>query len=344
MDGLPHTLDLQSALEPRASGRAQQTLRTAIHCTGVGVHSGRRTHLTLHPAAPGTGIVFRRSDLGIDIPARFDHVVDTRLCTVLGLPGRKDAVVGTVEHVMAALSGMAISNCIVEVDGPEVPILDGSASPFVFLIECAGIQAQSAPERAIAIRRPIRVTQGDAFVELRPYATTPALSISMTIVFTDAAIGEQSFALRLAGDNFRRELAPARTFGRAADVEALQASGLALGGSLENAVVVDGADVLNPGGLRMHNEFVRHKILDAVGDIALSGAPLLGRLVAYKSGHALNNRLLRALFADDANWAWVSGATPASATSGLPLSEGSAGLPSLGSWQERRLPVAAAPV
>jgi UDP-3-O-[3-hydroxymyristoyl] N-acetylglucosamine deacetylase len=338
MDGLPHLLDLQGALEAKGPGRAQQTLRTAIHCTGVGVHSGRRSNLVLHPAAPGTGIVFRRSDLGIDIPARFDHVVDTRLCTVLGLPGRRDATIGTVEHVMAALSGMGISNCIVEVDGPEVPILDGSAAPFVFLIECAGIEAQAAPERAIAIRRPIRVTQDDAFVELRPYATTPALSISMSIAFTDAAIGEQSLALRLTGDSFRRELAAARTFGRAADVAALQAHGLALGGSLDNAVVVDGAAVLNPGGLRMADEFVRHKMLDAVGDIALSGAPLLGRLVAHKSGHALNNRLLHALFADDANWAWVSGGTPAT------LSDGAAGLPSLGSWQERRLPVAAAPV
>ncbi len=344
MDGLPHLLDLHGALEPKGPGRSQQTLRTAIDCVGVGVHSGQRSRLTLRPAAAGSGIVFRRSDLGVDIPARFDHVVDTKLCTVLGLPGRRDAVVGTVEHVMAALSGMGISNCIVEVDGPEVPILDGSAAPFVFLIECAGILVQAAPERAIAIRRPIRVSQGDAFVELRPYAAAPALSITMSIAFADAAIGEQSLALRIASDSFRRELAAARTFGRAADVATLQAHGLALGGSLENAVVVDGANVLNPGGLRMAGEFVRHKMLDAVGDLALSGAPLLGRLVAHKSGHALNNRLLRALFADDANWAWVSGGTPASATSGLPLSEGSAGLPSLGSWQERRLPVAAAPV
>ena len=331
-------LDLQGAV------KAQQTLRTAIHCTGVGVHSGRRSSLTLHPAAPGTGILFRRSDLGIDIPARFDHVVDTRLCTVLGIPGRKEAMVGTVEHVMAALCGMGISNVIVEVDGPEVPILDGSSAGFVFLIECAGIQAQGLPERAIAIRRPVRVSHGDAYVEIRPCVAAPALSIAMSIAFTDAAIGEQSLSLRLTGESFRREIAAARTFGRAADVAALQAAGLALGGSLENAVVVDGATVLNPGGLRMHDEFVRHKVLDAVGDFALAGAPLLGRIVAHKSGHALNNHLLRAVFADDANWAWVSGSTPASTASGLPLTEGSAGLPSLGSWQERRLPVAAAPV
>ncbi len=324
--------------------RAQQTLRSAIDCTGVGVHSGLRSRLTLHPAPAGTGIIFRRSDLGIDIPARFDHVVDTRLCTVLGVPGRREAVVGTVEHVMAALFGMGISNAIVEVDGPEVPILDGSAASFVFLIECAGIQRQAAPERAIAIRRTVRVTQGDAFVELRPCVTGADLTIAMSIAFTDAAIGSQSLALRITGENFRRELAAARTFGRAADVAALQANGLARGGTLENAIVVDGHTILNPGGLRMPDEFVRHKILDAVGDLALGGAPLLGRLVAHKSGHALNNRLLRTLFADDANWAWVSGTTPAAQSSALPLTEGSAGLPSLGSWQERHLPVAAAPV
>ena len=344
MDGLPHMLDLQAAQDLKGSGRVQQTVRASIDCTGVGVHSGRRARLTLHPAAVGTGIVFRRSDLGIDIPARFDHVVDTRLCTVLGMQGRRDAVVGTVEHVMAALSGMGISNCVVEIDGPEVPILDGSSAGFVFLIECAGIVAQAAPERAIAIRRPIRVSQGDAFVEFRPCATRPLLSIAMSIAFSDAAIGSQSLALRITGESFRRDIASARTFGRIGDVEALRAAGLGLGGSLDNAVVVDGAVVLNPGGLRMADEFVRHKMLDAIGDIALSGAPLLGRLVAHKSGHALNNRLLRALFADDANWAWVSGGMPAAAESGLALSEGSAGLPSLGSWQERRLPVAAAPV
>lgn len=335
-------LDLQAAQGLMGSGRVQQTLRASIDCAGVGVHSGRRARLTLHPAAVGTGIVFRRSDLGLDIPARFDHVVDTRLCTVLGLAGRRDAVVGTVEHVMAALSGMGISNCVVEVDGPEVPILDGSAEGFVFLIACAGIVSQGAPERSIAVRRPIRVSQGDAFVEFRPCATRPLLSVAMSIEFSDAAIGSQSLALRVTSESFRREIAQARTFGRLADVEALREAGLGLGGSLENAVVVDGGEVLNPGGLRMADEFVRHKMLDAIGDIALSGAPLLGRLVAHKSGHALNNRLLRALFADDANWAWVSGG--AAAESGPALSEGSAGLPSLGGWQERRLPVAAAPV
>ena len=329
-------LDLQGAV------RVQQTLRTAIDCTGVGVHSGRRSRLTLRPAAAGTGIVFRRTDLGLDIPARFDHVVDTRLCTVLGLPGRKQAIIGTVEHVMAALSGMGISNCVIEVDGPEVPILDGSAASFVFLIECAGMQAQTAPERAIAVRRTVRVDQGDAFIELRPGSA--ALGIAMSIAFTDVAIGQQALSLHITSATFRRELAAARTFGRASDVAALQASGLARGGSLENAVVVDGDKVLNPGGLRMADEFVRHKMLDAVGDLALAGAPLRGRITAHKSGHALNNRLLRALFADDANWAWVNGTHQRAESSALSLVEGSAGLPSLGSWQERRLPVAAAPV
>ena len=331
MDGLPHLMELHSAT------RAQRTLRAAIDCTGVGVHSGRTSRLTLRPAAVGTGIVFRRGDLGVDIPARFDHVVDTRLCTVLGLPGRRDVTIGTVEHVMAALAGAGISNAIVEVDGPEVPILDGSAANFMFLIDCAGVVAQGDTERAIAVRRAVRVAHDDAFAELRPAAGHTSLTIAMSIAFDDPAIGAQSLSLRISEDSFRREIAAARTFGRAADVAALQANGLARGGSLDNAVVVDGDKVLNPGGLRMHDEFVRHKMLDAVGDLALAGAPVIGRLTGHKSGHALNNRLLRALFADDANWAWVDSIAH-------PNLEGSANLPTLGTWQERHLPVAAAPV
>jgi UDP-3-O-[3-hydroxymyristoyl] N-acetylglucosamine deacetylase len=340
MDGLPHLLDLPSAV------RVQQTLRTAIDCTGVGVHSGRKCHLSLLPAPSGSGIVFRRTDLGLDIPARHDFVVDTRLCTVLGLPGRREAVVGTVEHVMAALAGAGISNAVIALDGPEVPILDGSAASFAFLIDCAGVVTQGVAERAIAVRRSVRVSDGDAFVELHPASFGHGLTVTMSIDFADAAIGAQALSLALTPGRFRRELAAARTFGRAADVAALQAAGLALGGSLDNAVVVDGAKVLNPGGLRMQDEFVRHKMLDAIGDLALAGAPLIGRLVAHKSGHALNNRVLHRLFAEDANWAWVNTALPVSTTavSALSLSEGSAGLPSLGSWQERRLPVAAAPV
>lgn len=341
MDGMRMTLDLQ-ATAPQAAVSVQQTLRAPIDCTGIGVHSGRICHLALLPAPVGTGILFRRTDLGVTIPARFDHVVDTRLCTVLGLPGRRDATVGTVEHLMAALHGSGITNAIIELDGPEVPIHDGSAQSFVFLIDCAGIAAQNAAATAIEVRRTIRVTEGDAFVELRPNAA--GLTIAMSIDFSDAAIGSQSLSLRITPDSLRRSLANARTFARAADIAALQEAGLARGGSLDNAVVVDGAKVLNPGGLRTHDEFVRHKMLDAVGDLALAGARLRARVVAHKSGHALNNRALRALFADDANWRLVTDLQPGQPSPALPLSEGGAGLPSLGTWQERRLPVAAAPV
>jgi UDP-3-O-[3-hydroxymyristoyl] N-acetylglucosamine deacetylase len=255
----------------------------------------------LRQAAPaGSGITFRRSDLDVSIPARFDHVVDTRLCTVLAAPDRPDARIGTVEHVMAALAGAGISNATVSVDGPEMPILDGSAAAFVFLIDCAGIEDQDAPQAAIEILRTVRVEQGEAFAELRP--SPIGFHMAMSIAFDAAAIGRQALSLHLTPAAFRAELAQARTFTQASEVAALQAAGLALGGSLDNAVVVDGARVLNPTGLRMRDEFVRHKMLDAVGDLALAGASLRGRFVAHRTGHALNNRLLHALFADDGNW------------------------------------------
>jgi len=280
---------------------SQATLRSAIDCVGVGVHSGQRVALRLRPAAPGTGIVFHRTDLGVDIPARHDHVVDTRLCTVLALPGRPEARVGTVEHIMAALFAASIDNVVVELNGPEVPILDGSAEPFLFLIECAGRQVQSLSRRVIEVRKPVRVAEGDAFAELRPSAA-PCLDMALSIDFAAPAIGRQALSLSLDAASFRRELASARTFGLAAEVDQLRAAGLARGGSLENAVVVDHARVLNPNGLRMPDEFVRHKLLDAVGDLALAGAALHGRFVAHRTGHALNNRLLHALFADENAW------------------------------------------
>lgn len=298
MDGLPQSLPLQ------ATTTVQRTLKAAIDCVGVGLHSGRRVRLRLLPAPAGTGIVFRRSDLGIEIPARFDHVVDTTLCTVLGLPGRVDARIGTVEHVMAALAGAAIHNAVVEVDGPEVPIHDGSAASALFLIDCAGIVEQADAAPGIEILRPVRVEYGEAFAELRPFAFRfpAAFDMAMSIAFDAAAIGRQALTMRLSTESFRSELAAARTFTLASEVAHLRAAGLAQGGSLDNAVVVDGARVLNPSGLRMPDEFVRHKLLDAVGDLALAGAPLHGRFIAHRTGHALNNRLLRALFADDANW------------------------------------------
>jgi UDP-3-O-[3-hydroxymyristoyl] N-acetylglucosamine deacetylase len=287
-----------------ATGWCQQTLKAPIGCVGVGLHQGHRASLTFRPAPVDHGIVFRRTDIGADIPARFDRVVDTRLATVLA---DSDARIGTIEHVMAALAGCGIDNAVVEIDGPEPPILDGSASPFVFLLDCAGVVAQEAPRTTIEIRRPIRVSDGEAFAELRPpVAGMAGLDMALSIDFPAVAIGRQALSLRLTPDTFRHELARARTFTLAREIDQLRAAGLARGGSLENAVVVDEARVLNLAGLRMPDEFVRHKLLDAVGDLALAGAPLRGRFVAHRTGHTLNHRLLRALFADDAAWQEVT--------------------------------------
>lgn len=277
----------------------RRTLKAPIGCVGTGLHSGRRAALTLRPAEAGRGIVFRRTDLGIDIPALFDRVTDTRLCTAIG---EGEARIGTIEHVMAALAGTGIDDAIVEVDGPEVPIMDGSAAPFVFLIDCAGIATTAAPRTVVEVLKPIRVEDPTgAFAELRP-AQEAAFDIDLEIDFPNTAIGRQGLALRLTPRAFREALADARTFTLAEDVARLRSVGLAQGGSLANAVVVDGPMILNPGGLRRPDEFVRHKILDVVGDLALAGTPLRGRFRGSRSGHALNNRLLRALFADEAAW------------------------------------------
>ena len=278
----------------------QHTLRSAIHCVGVALHGGQKVSLWLRPAAPGTGIVFRRSDLGVDIPADFAGVTDTRLCTQVAHPANPAACVRTVEHVMAALAGLGVDNAVVCGDGPEVPVLDGSAAPFVFLIECAGRRRQPAARQVIEVLKPVRVEMGEAFAELRPGAA--GLDMSLSIDFTAPAIGRQALSLSLTEQGFRQVLAPARTFAMLHEIEALQAAGLARGGSLGNAVVVDGARVVNPEGLRSPDEFVRHKMLDAVGDLAMAGAPLHGRFVAHRTGHALNNALLRALFADPLAW------------------------------------------
>jgi len=302
MDGM---LELSPAAQDltfsHAAGPAQRTVKSAICCVGIGLHSGQRVNVTLRPAAAGAGIVFRRVDLGAEIPASFDNVADTRLCTVLGRQDQPEARVGTVEHLMAALSGCGISNIVVELDGPEVPILDGSAAPWMFLLDCAGTVEQRAPARVIEVLQAVRVQDGNAFAELRPSASS-SLELSISIAFDAPAIGRQALSLAVDGPAVRHELADARTFTLAHEVAGLQAAGLARGGSLDNAVVVDGARVLNPGGLRMADEFVRHKMLDAVGDLALAGAVLQGRFVGHRSGHALNNRVLRALFADKSCW------------------------------------------
>jgi UDP-3-O-[3-hydroxymyristoyl] N-acetylglucosamine deacetylase len=292
MDALPLNL------VPDLATWRQRTLKASIGCVGIGLHSGLRVNMTLRPAPVDHGIVFRRTDLGIDIPARFDHVVDTRLATVLGLDDGT-ARIGTVEHLMAALAGSLIDNAVIEVDGPELPILDGSAAPYLFLLDCAGSVEQELPRTVIQVHRRVRVSDGDAFAELRPAAPgSPGLDMAMSIDFSAPAIGRQALSLDLTPDNFRRELARARTFTLAQEIEQMRAAGFALGGSLDNAVVVDEARVLNPAGLRMPDEFARHKLLDAVGDLALAGAQLCGRFIAHRSGHALNNRLLHALFSE----------------------------------------------
>lgn len=285
-------------------GWRQRTLKAAIDCEGVGVHSGNRVHLTLRPAAANHGIIFYRTDLDRTVEARYDNVVDTRLCTTVA---NNDARVATVEHLVAALSALGIDNARIDVDGPEIPILDGSAAPFVFLLDCAGTVEQEAARRVIEVRRTVRVTEGEAWAELRPlgpanHAASPVLEMDLTIDFPASAIGRQAASLRLTPESFRHEIAAARTFAQAGEVAQLQAAGLARGGSLENAIVVDGAAILNPGGLRMANEFASHKLLDAVGDLALAGARLHGRFSAHRTGHELNNRLLRALFADAGSW------------------------------------------
>ncbi len=286
----------------------QTTLKTAISCNGIGLHSGEKASMTLRPAAPDTGILFERTDLSNGarlFPARYDYVADTFLCTTL--KNASGATLATVEHVMAALSGCGIDNALVEVSGPELPIMDGSAEAFVFLIECAGIVETAAPRRAVRVLREVEVTDGDKRATLRP---SRLRSIACEIVYDNARIARQRAGFVMTSETFKDEVARARTFGLMEEVDGLRANGLALGGSLDNAVVVNGDQVMNEGGLRFHNEFARHKVLDAVGDLALAGAPIIGAFEGYCSGHALNVRLLKALFENDDAWCWDSGVTP----------------------------------
>ncbi|WP_224815307.1 UDP-3-O-acyl-N-acetylglucosamine deacetylase [Hasllibacter sp. MH4015] len=272
----------------------QATIRKQVDFVGVGLHSGRPVRVSLLPQSANVGIWFRRSDLddAAMIPARYDLVPQSRLCTKL--VAEDGTQVSTVEHIMAALVGCGIHNALVEVDGPELPILDGSAAPFVRGIVDAGIQRQSAPIHAFEILETVRVEDGDAWAELSPAA---GLEMDYTIDFDDAAIGRQRRVERLANGHFVRELCDSRTFCRRSDVEMMHEAGLALGGTYDNAVVVDGDDVLSPGGFRHADEAVRHKMLDALGDLALAGAPILGLYTGYRAGHMVTNQLLRALFA-----------------------------------------------
>lgn len=280
----------------------QRTLKSSISCTGVALHSGHKVSMTLSPAAIDTGIVFKRTDVagaGAVIHATWDRVVDTRMCTTLG---NEDAVmIGTVEHLMAALSGCGIDNAVVEVNGPEVPIMDGSAGPFVFLVECAGIAVQEAPRRVIRVLKPVTVGENGHTATLAP---SGGFSLSFEIDFENGAVSRQALSVGLVNGTFKKELARARTFGFLHEVEQLWAAGLARGGSLDNAVVISGEKVLNEDGLRFDDEFVRHKVLDAVGDLYLAGAQIIGHFHGVRSGHATNNKLLRALFADPDAWCY----------------------------------------
>jgi UDP-3-O-[3-hydroxymyristoyl] N-acetylglucosamine deacetylase len=275
------------------------TLTSEITLVGQGLHSGRPARLVLRPAVSG-GIRFRRIDVtGIDnmVPARWDHVVDTELCTRLG--NAAGVTVSTVEHLMAALAGTGVTHALIDVDGPEIPIMDGSSRRFVQAILRTGLQVVPGAQRAIRILRTVRETDGEVVAELRP---APSLSIDFAIDFPDAAIGRQARRLSMVNGAFVHELSDCRTFCRRGDVEAMQSAGLALGGSLDNAVVVDGGRVLNPGGFRRSDECVRHKMLDALGDLALAGAPILGAYRGERAGHGATNRLLRRLFATPGAW------------------------------------------
>ena len=279
----------------------QQTLKTAIGCRGVGLHSGRRVAMNLLPAAPGTGIVFRRIDTGVEILANWINAVESARCTALS-DGEVTSV-GTVEHLMAALAGTEIDNAIVELDGPEVPIMDGSAAPFVFLIECAGIVEQDAPRRAIEVLKSVSVVADGAMAVLSP---DHRFSMSFEIDFESSLIRRQVKSVVVDVGAFKSELSRARTFGLLDEVSRLREAGLARGGSLDNVIVVNGDQVLNTGGLRYDDEFVRHKMLDAVGDLYLAGAPIIGHFRGVRSGHAHTRRLLAALFADPEAWGYTA--------------------------------------
>lgn len=282
----------------------QRTLKSAIKATGVGLHGGKKVTMTLRPAAPNTGVVFRRVDLPqpADLPADALSVTDTRLCSLIEKEGVK---VGTVEHIMSALAGLGIDNIYIDLDAPEVPIMDGSASPFVFLLQSAGIEEQRVPKRFFRVKKSVEVRDGDKWARFDPY---DGYKLSFSIVFDHPVFekSSQTLTVDFAETSYAKEVARARTFGFAQDVEALRNHGLALGGSLDNAIVLDEYRVLNSDGLRYADEFVKHKVLDAIGDLYLVGHPLIGAFTAHKSGHGLNNQLLRATLADAEAWELVS--------------------------------------
>ncbi|WP_435104693.1 UDP-3-O-acyl-N-acetylglucosamine deacetylase [Arhodomonas sp. AD133] len=282
----------------------QRTLKNSIRATGVGLHTGEKVYLTLRPAAPNTGIIFRRIDLDepVEIRAHPENVGDTKLSTSLVQDGVR---VSTVEHVLSAMAGLGIDNAYVDLSAPEVPIMDGSAGPFVFLIRSAGIQEQEARKTFIRIKRPVRVEEEDKWVAFEPF---DGFKVGFTLEFDHPVFqdGFQRAELDFSTTSFVKEVSRARTFGFMRDVEFMQQNNLALGASLDNAIVVDDYRVLNEDGLRYADEFVKHKVLDAIGDLYLLGHSLIGSFTGYKSGHALNNRLLRRVLAETDAWEEVT--------------------------------------
>lgn len=282
----------------------QRTLKNVIRATGVGLHTGDKVYLTLRPAASDTGIVFRRVDLDspVDIPAKAENVGDTRLSTTLAKDGVR---ISTVEHLLSAFAGLGIDNAYVDVSASEVPIMDGSAGPFVFLIQSAGVEEQNVAKRFIRIKRPVEVKEGDKVARFEPFN---GFKVSFGIDFDHPAMSTDSrrSEIDFSSTSFVKEVSRARTFGFLRDIENLRESGLALGGSMDNAIVVDDFRVLNEDGLRYEDEFVKHKILDAIGDLYLLGHSLIGAFSGYKSGHELNNRLLKALIAQPDAWEEVT--------------------------------------
>ncbi|HOV97198.1 MAG TPA: UDP-3-O-acyl-N-acetylglucosamine deacetylase [Thermomonas sp.] len=286
----------------------QRTLKNVIRATGVGLHGGEKVFLTLRPAAVDTGIVFRRIDLEpvVEMPAAATLVTETTLCTGLSCAGAK---VQTVEHLMSALAGLGIDNAYVELTAPEVPIMDGSAGPFVFLLESAGIVEQNAAKRFIRIKKPVEVRDGDKLARFEPHN---GFRLDFTVKFNHPAIPEtlSQVAFDFSTDAYIKQVSRARTFGFMRDLEFMRDRNLGLGGSMDNAIVLDEFRVLNEDGLRYTDEFVRHKILDAIGDLYLAGRPIIGAYTGYKSGHALNNTLVRALLADQTAWEDISFSDP----------------------------------
>jgi len=280
---------------------SQQTLKTQIGCRGIGLHSGRKVALSFLPAPPDTGIVFRRIDAGAEIRASWTNTIESPRCTTLS--NGEGITVGTIEHLMAALAGAEIDNAIIELDGPEVPIMDGSAAPFLFLIECAGIVGQDAPRRAIKVLKPVSVVEDRATAGLLP---DHGFSMSFEIDFDNPLIRRQEVCMVFDTTTFKSELSRARTFGLIDEVAQLRAAGLGRGGSLDNVVMISGDHVLNTGGLRYADEFVRHKLVDAFGDLYLASGPIIGRFCGVRSGHTHTRRLLAALFADPEAWCHTS--------------------------------------